>query len=193
MRCKGFELLPWLAAGLVWIVSACQPEAPTGAVQFLGRLEQALSASDVTRVAVTVSAPDMAPLTTELLKTDGQWSGRLGRIPAGAERTFTAEAFGSDGTKLYAGQVTGIPILQGKTALVALTLQQVGAPPPFSNAVPVIDALVSSASGVSPGERVTLGATAHDPNASDSLTYTWTASAGVLGSASSPTTTWTAP
>ncbi|HZH79425.1 MAG TPA: kelch repeat-containing protein, partial [Archangium sp.] len=40
---------------------------------------------------------------------------------------------------------------------------------------------------------VTLKATAHDPNPGDALTYAWTASAGTLGSASSATTTWTAP
>ncbi|HZH78730.1 MAG TPA: hypothetical protein VEY88_22060, partial [Archangium sp.] len=163
MQRKGFTLLPWLAAIWVGLVLGCQAEVPTGSVQFVGRLEQALSASDVTRVTVRVSAPGMMPLTTELMKTEGQWGGTLGRIPAGMDRTFTAEAFGADGTKLYAGAATGVLITPGRTALVAIALQQLAPVPPFSNAVPIIDALVSSASGADPGDTVTLKATAHDP------------------------------
>ncbi|HEY0092913.1 MAG TPA: PKD domain-containing protein, partial [Archangium sp.] len=193
MQRKGFTLLPWLAAVLVWSVLGCEPRESTGSVQFVGRLQQALSASDVTRVAVMVTGSGMAPLTLELAKTDGSWSGTLERIPAGTQRTFTADAFGTDGTKLYAGSATGVTIVPGKTALVALALQEVAVRPPFENAVPIIDALVSSASSADSGETVTLRATAHDPNPADVLTYAWTASAGVLGSASSATTTWTAP
>ena len=193
MQRKGFTLLPWLAAVWVFIVSGCQPETPTGSVQLMGRLQQALSTSDVTRVAVMVTAPGMAPLTTELVKTDGQWGATLGRIPAGTDRTFTAEAFGADGAKLFAGTATGVTITPGQTALVAIILQELAARPPFDNAVPSIDSLVSSASSAYSGENVILRATAHDPNPGDVLTYTWTASAGTLGSASSATTTWTAP
>ncbi|HYO57842.1 hypothetical protein [Archangium sp.] len=109
MQHKGFNPLSWLAAVWVVIVLGCLPKAPTGSVQFVGRIEQTLSASDVTRVAVLVTAPGMAPLTTELVKTERQWGGTLGRIPAGTDRTFTAEAFGADGTKLYAGEATGSP------------------------------------------------------------------------------------
>jgi hypothetical protein len=193
MQRKGFTLLPVLVAVWLGIVSGCRSEEPTGSVQLMGRFQQALAASDVTRVLVTASAPYMSPRTSELVKADGQWSGTLEQLPAGADRTFTAEAFGAVGTKLYEGTVTGVTITPGKTILVALTLQQVGAPPPFVNAVPVIDTLVSSASAVAPGERITLKATAHDPNPGQALTYAWTASVGALGSPSSATTTWTAP
>ncbi|WP_375769137.1 kelch-like protein [Archangium gephyra] len=193
MQRKAFTLLPWLAAVWVVIVSGCQPEVPTGSVQLVGSLQQALATSDVTRVAVTVTAADMVPLSAELVKTGGHWSGTLGRVPAGADRTFRAEAFGAEGTKLFTGSATGITITPGRTALVAITLQETAARPPFENAVPIIDALVASASSASPGESVTLRATAHDPNPTDALTYAWTATAGTLGSASSATTTWTAP
>ncbi|HZH77125.1 MAG TPA: kelch repeat-containing protein [Archangium sp.] len=193
MQRKGFTLLPWLAAVWVFIVSGCQPQTPTGSVQLMGRVPQALSASDVTRVVVMVTAPGMAPLTTELVKTEGQWGATLGRIPAGTDRTFTAEAFGADGAKLFAGTATGVTITPGQTALVAIMLQELAARPPFDNAVPSIDSLVSSASSAYSGENVTLRATAHDPNPGDVLAYTWTASAGTLGSASSAMTTWTAP
>jgi WD40 repeat protein len=193
MQRKGFTLLPVLVAVWLGIISGCRSEEPTGSVQLMGRFQQALAASDVTRVAVTVTAPYMSPRTSELVKADGQWSGTLEQLPAGEDRTFTAEAFGAVGTKLYEGTVTDVTITPGKTVLVALTLQQVGAPPPFVNAVPVIDALLASASAVAPGERITLKATAHDPNPGEVLTYAWTASVGALGSPSSATTTWTAP
>jgi N-acetylneuraminic acid mutarotase len=190
---QGFSLLSLLMVGWVWIVAGCGSEQPVGSARFVSRLGQALISSEVTRVAVTLSAADLETRTVDLEKVDGAWSGTMEKIPAGHERTFSAEAFGADGTRLFAGKATGVTITGGETALVAITLQQLSEPPPFENAVPVIDSLASSATAVAPGGTVTLTATAHDPNAGDVLTYAWTAPAGTFGSASSATTTWTAP
>jgi hypothetical protein len=44
MQRKAFTLLPWLVVVLVFIVSGCQAEVPTGSVQLVGSLQQALSA-----------------------------------------------------------------------------------------------------------------------------------------------------
>jgi hypothetical protein len=191
---KSFSLLPLLAVGLVWIVSGCRPEVqPMGSARLVGRVDQTLISTGVARVSVTLSAPDLDARTVELVRTEGEWGGTMENIPAGDSRTFSAEAFSLDGTKVFAGQATGVTIQAGQTALVAITLQQLSPPPPFENAVPVIDSLVASASAVVPGGTVTLSATAHDPNTGDSLTYAWTAPAGTFGSASSATTAWTAP
>jgi hypothetical protein len=187
-------LLPLLAALATISMSGCRPvEESTGSAQFVSQLQQSLSASEVSRVTVTLTAADVPTRTVELEQANGQWGGLMGHIQAGTGRTFTAEAFNASGTKLYAGQVTGVTITKGQTAAVALVLQQVQAPPPFQNAVPIIDSLVASGSSVLPGGRITLQASAHDPNPSDTLTYAWTASAGTLASPASATTEWTAP
>ncbi|HZH79021.1 MAG TPA: RCC1 domain-containing protein [Archangium sp.] len=70
----------------------------------------------------------------------------MGKLAAGANRTFTAEAFNSNGTKLYAGAATGVTILAKQTTAVSITLQEVKPPSPFQNAAPVINSRVSAAS-----------------------------------------------
>ena len=194
MQRNVLKLLPLLAALVVISVSGCHPaEESTGSAQLFSQLQQSLSASEVSRVTVTLTAADLPTRMVELEKANGQWGGLMGHIPTGTGRTFSAEAFNASGTKLYAGKVTGVTITKGQTAAVALMLQQVQAPPPFQNAVPIIDSLVASGSSTLPGGRITLQASAHDPNPSDTLTYAWTASAGTLASPASASTEWTAP
>jgi hypothetical protein len=155
---------------------------------------QSLSSADVTRVQLTVSASDFSPpLSTDLVKADGQWRGLIGSIPAGSNRTFLAQAFGADGTVLFEGRATGVAITAGKTTVVSITLQPVTAPPPSGNLAPVIDALVASSSTVEPGGTITLQATVHDPNPGDLITSSWTATAGAFGPAAGNSITWTAP
>ncbi|WP_233610016.1 kelch repeat-containing protein [Corallococcus sp. AB049A] len=154
---------------------------------------QALSASDVTRVELTVSGTGMTTRTDALVKTAGQWGGVLGQLPAGTGRTFSAQAFDASNTVRYAGQVTPVTIQAAQTTAVTLLLQEVNAPLPFENAAPRILSLVASPGTVSPGGQVTLQATVDDPNAGDVLISAWTASTGSFGAASSLTTAWTAP
>ncbi|MDC0706862.1 PKD domain-containing protein [Stigmatella sp. ncwal1] len=129
----------------------------------------------------------------ELAKTGGQWGGVLGQLPAGTDRTFSVQAFKADGTALYGGEVTGVTITAGQTTVVSLTLQEINPPPPFDNAAPCITSLVANPSSIEPGGVVTLQATAKDVNAGDVLTFSWTAGVGTFGSATSLSTTWTAP
>ncbi|HEX8437098.1 Kelch repeat-containing protein, partial [Archangium sp.] len=119
----------------------------------------------------------------------------LGSIPAGLNRTFLAQAFDSSGTLLFQGSAPGVTISADLTALVAITLQQVNAPPPFQNAAPLIDSLVASSTSTSVlvGSTLSLTATAHDSNPGDTLTYAWSSTAGSFASASSAATSWTAP
>ncbi len=117
-----------LTAALLALAAGCgtppQPEEDsTGSAELFGTLAQAISSADVTSVHITVSAPDMQVRTANLVKTNNQWSGTLGKLPAGTGRTFTAEAFNSGGSKLYAGTATGITILARQTTTVANTLQ----------------------------------------------------------------------
>jgi hypothetical protein len=156
-------------------------------------MAQALSSADVTSVLVTVSAADMQPRTAELVKTNNQWGGTIGNLPAGTNRTFTAEAFNNGGTKLYSGVATGVTILARQMTAISITLQEVNPPAPFANAAPVVASLSAAPGTVEPGGTVTLNASASDANADDTLTYAWSAPSGTFAQPSNLSTTWTAP
>jgi uncharacterized protein (DUF2141 family) len=188
----------YLTATLLALVAGCgapspQEEDTTGSAQLFGTTAQAITSADVTLVRVTVSAADMPARTAELVKTNNQWSGLIGKLPAGTGRTFSAEAFNSSGTRLYAGSATGVTILARQTTAVSITLQEVSPAAPFANAAPVITSLSAAPGTVEPGGSVTLTASASDANPGDTLTYAWSAPSGTFAQPSSLSTTWTAP
>ncbi|MFL5352544.1 PKD domain-containing protein [Archangium sp.] len=187
----------YLAATLLALAAGCgapqQDEDTTGSAQLFGSVEQAISSADVTSVRVTVSAADMPARTSELVKTNYQWSGLVGKLPAGTGRSFSAEAFNSSGTKLYAGSATSVTILARQTTAVSITLQEVSPAAPFSNAAPIISSLSAAPGTVEPGGTVTLNASASDANPGDTLTYAWSAPSGTFAQPSSLSTSWTAP
>ncbi len=183
-----------LALGLA-LLAGCSASSDTGSAQFAVSLPQALS-SPVSRVSVTASAADFSPLSVDLVFADGVWGGTLGNLPAGSHRSFLAQAFDASGTRLFQGSVSDVTISADQTSLIALTLQQVHAPPAFQNEAPVIDSLVaasSTATFVSAGSTLSLVATTHDPNPGDTLSYVWSSTAGAFSSTSEATTSWTAP
>jgi hypothetical protein len=182
-----------LALCLALLLVGCSSHS-TGSARFAVSVPQALSSS-VSRVSVTASAADFSPVSVDLVFSNGVWDGTLGSIPAGASRSFLAQAFDSSGTLLFQGSASDVSISADQTSLVALTLQQVNAPPPFQNEAPVIDSLVSSptSTSVPAGSSLALTATAHDPNPGDTLTYAWSSTAGVFSSTTEATTSWTAP
>ena len=154
----------------------------------------ALSAAKVAKVNLTVSGPAFPqPKVYSLFKDDTAWGGLIGGLPAGSNAMFLATAADSSGTVIYAGQASNVTVVAGTIVTVMITAQQTTAPPPFSNAVPVIDSLMVSATDVAPGDVVQLKATAHDPNAGDTITYAWSASDGALSSGNGTATTWLAP
>jgi hypothetical protein len=128
-----------------------------------------------------------------LFKQSNLWGGLLGGLPAGGNAMFTASASDNTGAEIFHGQATNVTIVAGQVVTVVITAQQTSAPTPFSNATPVIDALVVSATDVVPGAVVQLQATAHDPNPGDTITYLWTAAAGTLSATNTPNVSWTAP
>jgi N-acetylneuraminic acid mutarotase len=183
-----------LAALLLLWLAACtsEPSQPTGSVQFAAST-QALSASDITRVKVTVSASDMSSRVVELARSNGSWGGLIGNIPAGFNRSFLAEAFDSSNTQRFQGQTSGVTITANQTTAVAITLQEIAPPPPYANEAPVIDSLVASSTSVQTGASLSLTATVHDPNAGDTLTLAWAASGGTFSAPTAAATSWTAP
>jgi N-acetylneuraminic acid mutarotase len=186
--------LACFTALLLLSLSACTtPAQPTGSVQFAASLQQALSANDVTRVKVTVSASDMSSLIVELAKSNGSWGGLIGNLPAGSNRSFLAEAFSSSGSLLFKGQTAGVSITANQTTAVALTLQELAPPPPYGNEAPILSSLVASNTTVQTGGSLSLTATATDPNTGDTLTFAWTSTAGTFSAPTASATSWTAP
>ena len=187
-------LLPLALACL----ASCSP-APSlpvsipGAMQLAVALPAAASPAEVSRVTVTVSGPDMSPLTTRLVRTDGAWGGVLGDIPAGTPRAFVAQAFNAADTVRYEGRADNVTVTAGATGLVSLTLQDVTPSPPLDNAAPVVDVLVATPTTVAPGGSVSLTATVRDPNPGDTLSYAWSAPSGTFSAPTQASTTWTAP
>jgi hypothetical protein len=108
-------------------------------------------------------------------------------------RRLRAQAYDSSGTVRFQGQASGVSISASQTTAVALTLQEVAPPPPYANEAPLIDSLVASATSVQTGASISLTATVHDPNAGDTLTLAWTASAGTFSAPSAASSSWTAP
>jgi N-acetylneuraminic acid mutarotase len=189
--------LPLRLALALALASGCaapsSPDASTGSVQAAVSVPQALSASDVTRIQVTVSGSSMASFAVELAQSNGSWGGLIGHIPAGSGRSFLAKAYDASGTLRFQGQASGVSISANQTTAVAITLQEVAPPPPYANEAPVIDSLVASSTSVATGGTLSLTATVHDPNPGDTLTVAWTASAGTFSSTSATSTSWTAP
>jgi formylglycine-generating enzyme required for sulfatase activity len=110
----------------------------------------------------------------------------------GVGRNFHGDAYDAAGTVVYRGDAPAVTITKGATALVSLLLQQAQAPVPFQNSAPRIDSMTASSNAVSPGDVVSLAATAHDPDA-EALTYAWTATGGTFTNGTSLAAQWTAP
>ncbi|RKH74925.1 hypothetical protein D7Y21_41110, partial [Corallococcus sp. AB045] len=77
MRQESRSGLVCLALSFVLALAGCggaqQPEETEGSAQAVVTLPQALSASDVARVELTVSGAGMTTRTDALVKTGGQW------------------------------------------------------------------------------------------------------------------------
>ncbi len=172
-----------LALALALLVG-CNPSSSssvpaTGSMRMAVSVHQVLPV-DVSRVTVTVSGADMAPLSVDLVITEGAWGGVIGDIPAGPGRAFLAQAFTASNALRYEGRAENVTVSANATGLVSLTLQEVDAPPPLNNEAPVVDSLVADFAFVAPGGTVFLAVSAHDPNAGDSVSFAWSAPAGTF-------------
>ncbi|MFY2562204.1 kelch repeat-containing protein [Corallococcus terminator] len=198
MQMQGKARWGWacLIIGMLGVSLGCGSSEETqslGAVEFVGAVSEALAGEDVTRVTVTLTATGVPASTVALVQDAGAWRGTFHQIPAGTARTFTAEAFDSQGALRYRGVAEGVTIVAGATAVVAITLQSLSTGTPFDNTVPCIDSLVASSSIVLPGGDIVLRATAHDKDVTDTFSYAWSATGGVFTTTGTSTTTWTAP
>jgi len=193
LRALGFiaGLAVFFAAGCDRSRSETASAGETGSVSVT---VLALNAADVATATLTVLGPDIpVPIQTAMVTANGQWRTTLGGIPAGPTRTFTFSARDVSGAQLYHGETTGVTIVANQTQEVTIVAQQSVAPPPFSDALPVIDLVQVSSTTAHPGENLSLLVTAHDADQGDTLTYAWAAQAGSFSGASAKSTVWTAP
>src|SRR5258706_9079590 len=138
----------WLLLMLTTLLTACSatPKSKSsGAVELIAQTQDALSASDVTRVTLTISAADIpSPIVNDLTKSLNHWTGTIGGVPTGTERSLHADAFDASNNIVYRGDAAHVTIETDGTAVVALLLQQASPPTPFANAVPLIDSFTAS-------------------------------------------------
>jgi hypothetical protein len=187
--------LPWVAACVLLLASACRPEPShgTGSARISVSLSFAGWASAIDQVLLTVSpggGPTFAPIQAVLQRSDQLWSAYLGAVPAGASRQFDLVARDGQGQVLCVGSGRA-DITAGGTALVSMVLQP---PPPaaFRNSGPAFDFLAASASNVVAGQKVKVEAEAHDPDGGP-VGLLWSASCGVFETPNSATTNWIPP
>ncbi|MFY2559776.1 PKD domain-containing protein [Corallococcus terminator] len=184
--------LPKLIPCLILLLAACGPQSTLGEAD-VGVSVQSLSASDVAKVTLTVSASDISPsIVQDLQQAGGTFRGIIGSIPTGTQRTFLAQAFDASNTLIYEGHASDVTVTAGETASVVLVLQQSTAPTPYLNNVPRLTGLSTSVSHVKPGQPVALTVTATDADGHP-LAYAWTATGGTFTQATTASPTWNAP
>jgi hypothetical protein len=190
------SLLPLGAFAAAALLAGCANNpASTGGADIS---MHALGALDVQSVVATVSGPALpAPKSIQLSArgSTGTWGALIGSLPVGSNYVFTVSALDQSANPDYAGTASGIAILKDQVTTVIITAQQTAASVPFKNAVPVIDSLILSSTAVVPGATITAKATAHDPNAGDTIGFAWSANptAGGFSAPTAATTNWTAP
>jgi hypothetical protein len=169
--------------------SSSKPQAngPAGLAK-VGVTIKALTAAQVVKLTLTVGpgtgTPSFTPIVTDLTNNDPTnkltWTALVQSIPAGAGRTFDVKGYDAGNNVLYSGS-TIATIVAGSTANVYLVLQEQNAPG-YTESLPVVDSLTSSANlvtiGTPPPGPVSLYFKAHDPVAGATMTYSWSDTCG---------------
>lgn len=159
-----------------------------------------LEISEITSVVATVTAPDISgAIIANLAIVNDRATGLIAGIPAGVDRSFSVEAY--VGAVLVCTGAQLVEIIADTRVTVSLVLD-CSVPPPAAgeaevvadfNFPPEIVSVTATPSPVVVGGTVDLVVTATDPNASDVLTYDWTATDGTFSVTDAATTVWTAP
>jgi hypothetical protein len=111
-----------LVAALVLPLATCREGVgPLGEANARFTVAVNVSGTSVTIVVVDVTAPDITtPLVFNLEVSGGMATGTL-RLPAGADRTFTATAFDAVGVLTHEGQVT-LDVVRGPNPPVTIPM-----------------------------------------------------------------------
>jgi hypothetical protein len=183
-------LVAVLFASLAGPACAPDPEDPRGGETDVVVL--ALQETGVATVRVIVTGPGIAaPLVVPLVRAADRWTGQIGGVPAGDNRTFVVSALDAGGREIYRQSISGVTVVANQNPLIAVMAQPPPGPP-GANRPPVIDFLVANATKVAPNGTIALRASASDPDPGDTLSYAWSATAGMFSAPSSPATNWRA-
>ncbi|MGB8295907.1 MAG: hypothetical protein WCG85_10810 [Polyangia bacterium] len=122
----------------------------------------------------------LGPLKVVMAANGDQFSSVLNNLALAADYVFTAEALGAGGKLVAHGMAAGVVISKGQTTTVIIYLNEINQPSPFHNSSPLIDAITLSASSVTPGGHIAIGATAHDPDSGQTATlvFSWAPTTG---------------
>jgi hypothetical protein len=183
-----------LLTALVFLPSCSSKRHQTGSVNLLVR---SLGAGTITSVVATVSGPAMpAPRTLPLSARGDSWGAVIGSLPVGIDYGFEVEAQDTSSSALnYVGSAVGIGLGRDDVPAVIISARQADALVPAENAAPIVDSLLLSSTNIVPNASITIEATAHDPNANDTISFAWSANPALDGfsTPSDATTNWTAP
>ena len=151
-----------------------------------------LSNADITGVTVHVQgALENVDLTVPMAAQGAQYTALVSSLPIGCDYVFTASAKGGT-VELFHGAVSGQCIVKNQTANIIIDMNQNADPQLNSqyNEAPVINGLTATATCVSKNDTVTIKATAHDPDAGDTvgMGWSWTVDA-TCGTLSAPVNT----
>jgi hypothetical protein len=203
---------PWAAVLFSVLASAflgCgSAVSPSG-----GNAEVAVDAQAVknvisVRLTVQSSNAHATTLRLALMAQDKRYASVIHNLPVANDYAFIAEALDGSGNVFARGMVDRVDIAEGLTAKVIIYLNELDPPAPFVNSSPFIDGVTLSTGAIQQGGEVALRATAHDPDARQTatLSFSWVpaAACGTMSSAetqpgtdaSNPSqsrATWTAP
>ncbi|MBM7112025.1 hypothetical protein [Archangium primigenium] len=104
------------------------PESPAGTLSLTVTAHALGDPSGIRSIVATISADDLAPLSTELHEGREGWAGVLTGIPVGTDRVLRAEALDEHGTVRYKGEAKNLTIMAGAMTLVTLNLQDLERP-----------------------------------------------------------------
>jgi hypothetical protein len=154
-------------------------------------------AVDIGGVVATVRGPAMPAARTYPLSARGNagtWQSIIDSLPVGSDYVFEVAGRASGGP-MYRGSAVGVTIAKDQVPAVAISARLAEAVVPAANVGPIIDSLVLSSTYVVQEGSTTVQATAHDPNANDTITFAWSASpsGGGFVAPSAAETDWTAP
>jgi hypothetical protein len=182
-----------ILAALLALPACSNKRHPTGSANLSVRTP----AVGIDGMVATVRGPAMPSARTYPLSArgnSGTWQSLLDSLPVGSD--YLVEVAGqSSGGSRYRGSALGITIVKAQVPAVAISARRAEAVVPGANVGPIIDSLVLSSTYVLPEGSTTVQATAHDPDANDTLTFAWSASpsGGVFLAPSAAETDWTAP
>ena len=123
-------LMPWVVLCVLYVgLSSCSDGAPlrpaageSGEASFAIRMGKAV-AGTLARAEVVITGSDMGDVRQELSIQDNVVTGLVRNIPAGDDRLFTLNGYGSSGNLAYTGSATA-DVVAGQQVTVRITMRE---------------------------------------------------------------------